>query len=321
VPQTKFLEFRQLFGACRHFNRPANGELEKVTRNLLDNYERINQSLAIPGSMAFAGIWVEHEWWHATVEVKSSIGLAESISPEELQQRISSRFAERKKVKLLGTDQARLQELAHTLVTGAEEPELNDSGLLWRGLESIIIGAITAAYTAFEVAAGDAWKACLDARPRLGFVALDVEPEMDDDENEVARKQRTSISIPTWLLRKPNFDVNANMGLILSSMKKWNFAVRWETRDAYVKIFPKGKDEIDAIFKNESLKWLAAFRNAAVHNACRADDEFVKLTRQHPTLSAVTIGEPIPVDGQILGPLAVAGGVIRVVRPSGGHFS
>jgi hypothetical protein len=275
MPQVSFLEFRKSFGGSRYFNPPANDALTNVVRNLLDIYERINQSLAIPGSMAYAGLWTGVHWSQAKLEVQGSMGPAESVLPEDLRQRISDRFDEHKKVKVSDAERTQIQEVANALVAGAEHPELNDSGQLWRGLEAIVIGAITAANTAFEVAAADTWKACLDARPRLGFVALDVEPGLDDDEEAVAKKQRKGVPIPTWLLRKPDFRVGENMGLILSTMGKWNLDVRWETRNAYVKVFPDGKDEIDAIFKNESLNWLAAFRNVAVHNACRADDEFI----------------------------------------------
>jgi hypothetical protein len=83
MPKVKFLEFRSRFGSCRHFTLPANIELEKVARNLLDNYDRIAQSLAVPGSMVFAGLWTEHEWFQATLEVKGAIGSGEPSTPGE----------------------------------------------------------------------------------------------------------------------------------------------------------------------------------------------------------------------------------------------
>jgi hypothetical protein len=170
-----------------------------------------------------------------------------------------------------------------------------------------MIAAVTAAYTAFEVVAADAWKVCVNARPRLGFVALNVEPSAGDDEEGLARKQRTRIPVPAWMLRSPDFDIRTRMGDLLYAMKKWDFGNRWETRDAYVKLFPESKSQIDAIFKNESLRFLAAIRNAVVHNASYADLEFVKLVKRHPTLNAVTVGERIPVDGEMLGPIAASG--------------
>jgi hypothetical protein len=78
-------------------------------------------------------------------------------------------------------------------------------------------------------------------------------------------------------------------------------------RDAYIKVFPEAKSQIDAIFTNEPLRWLAAIRNVVVHNACRADAEFVKLVKGHPTLNAVAVGDRIPVDGEVLGQSAAAG--------------
>jgi hypothetical protein len=300
-----YLEFRSRFGTCRFFPEPANVELKKLARALLDNYERINQSLAVPGSMAFAGLWTQHMWSQAMVDVARSGATTPGQVDDE---RIGARFKELKRVPVPAAETAHVQRLANAIVTSAESPDLNpDAKLLWQGLEAIMIGAVTAAYTAFEVVAADVWKVCVNARPRLGFVALNAEPSAEDGEDELARKQRTRIPVPAWMLKSPDFDIRSRMGDLLCAMQKWDFANRRETRDAYVKVFPESKSQIDTIFTNEGLRCLAAIRNAVVHNACYADAEFVKLVTRFPTLNAITVGDRIRIDGDVFGQIAMAG--------------
>lgn len=304
----KFLEFRTRFCESGHFKWPANAALETTERNFFDNYNRILSSLNIPDCMAFAGLSVMGLWFQAQLDVDKTIKSGEYVSAEERHQRIGERNEELKKQGIPQSREEHWGNLAKVLVTGAESPDLNlDASVLHKGLEAIMLGAVTAAYTAFEVVAADTWKACLNARPRLGFVALNVEPSEDDNEEEVARKYRARIQVPVWMLRDPNFDLKSHMGTLLASMKKWDFANRRETWDAYIKVFPELKAQIDAIFNDENLRWLAAIRNVVVHNACVADAEFVKLVKRNPILNSVPEGERITLDGDLLGPIAAAG--------------
>ena len=45
------------------------------------------------------------------------------------------------------------------------------------------------------------------------------------------------------------------------------------------------------------VRWLAATRNAIVHNAAIADAEFVRLVKKHPTLGLISENQPIILDG------------------------
>src|SRR5262249_11862997 len=138
-------------------------------------------------------------------------------------------------------------------------------------MSAMIIGS----WTAFETLAGDLWEDCLNARPRLGIVALGAEPDSKDDEAKLEQKKRIKYNLPVWLLREFGYDLTRRMGTLLRG--KWDFASRNSAADAYSKVF---KDQmLDQLFADDNLKWLAATRNAIVHNGSIADSEFTTLVK------------------------------------------
>jgi hypothetical protein len=167
---------------------------------------------------------------------------------------------------------------------------------------------LVGSWTTFETLARDAWETCLNTRPKLGFAALGADPLPDDDDDERERKRRTKFSLPVWLIEKWGFDLRDRMGSLLLFTGRWDFARRNEATDAYVKVFGhESRPQLKAIFGDKSLQWLAAARNAVVHNAGVADAEFVKLVAQHPTLRLVAEKTAIPFDGLLCRELVGAG--------------
>ena len=101
------------------------------------------------------------------------------------------------------------------------------------GLRATMSMAMISAWTAFEVLAEDIWVAALNERPRLGFIALNVEPLQSDSEVEKERKRNEKVRFPAWMLQQPDFVIQKNMGTALAHMRKWDFARRDHAQDAY----------------------------------------------------------------------------------------
>lgn len=171
-------------------------------------------------------------------------------------------------------------------------------------IEQLMGMQVISAWTAFEVLAEDLWVEALNSRPSLGLVALNALPDPKDDEKEASRKQKIKLHIPWWLAIDPEFDLNTNIGTLLRN--EWDFARRDETEDAYRKAFRRNDNEIEEILRDQLLGWLVATRNVLVHNGGSADDEFIKLVKQHPILNQSEKGKPIPMDGNLAGELSAA---------------
>ena len=177
--------------------------------------------------------------------------------------------------------------------------------------EAFFASLIMGARTAFETLAADLWVACLNANPLLGFVALGAEITADDDEQERDRKYKTKYPLNLHLLKDCDFNLKKSMGTVLR--KKWDFARREKAVEAYHKVFDDAskpnpflispKETIDGIFWNTNMSWLIALRNALIHSGGKVDSEFKNSVANHPILKACEVGEPIPLDGQLISPL------------------
>jgi hypothetical protein len=180
-----------------------------------------------------------------------------------------------------------------------------DDLVKWRGtsgvgiaIDSICSSMVINAWTAFEVLAEDLWVQCLNARPRLGFIAMDAEPETNDDPATLEKKRRVEFKYPADLLRIPGFDPMKQMGTVLSN--KWGFDRTDGAKEAYLKAFKNCASEIKSIFEHPELRYLAKVRNVYVHNGGKADKEFVQSVREHPRLSAFQENQIIELDGTLV---------------------
>jgi hypothetical protein len=106
--------------------------------------------------------------------------------------------------------------------------------------------------TAFETLTGDLWVACLNARPRLVFIALDAEPSQDD-ETTADRKRNTRCPVPVWMFRNSSLDLNKNMGTILHEQSRRGFGRRDRAAEAYLKVFGKNHPKLSGVFGSDQL--------------------------------------------------------------------
>lgn len=180
----------------------------------------------------------------------------------------------------------------------------NVPGQMVFGFEALLGSMVTGSWTAFEVLAADLWEACLNARPRLGVIALNAEPEASDDDLADAQKRGIKYHVPVHLLQKWDYNLQNRMGSLLRG--KWDFAQHDKAIDAYLRVFKdsEGKKlkELSQILKDQNLAWLDALRNVLVHNAGIADARFMSRIKKHSTLKLLKEKEPVLLNGELLLP-------------------
>lgn len=253
------------------FGRPNNAVLLDIVLALISNFNRSIHAARAPADMAKTGLWIYKLW------IKSN-GDTEKFS--QLQQQEQN------------TPDDSLDGLAEKIVFNGGD---YDAGTSVHGLTAILFGIITNSWASFEILAGDLWEACLNERPRLALQTI-----LDQSDLPV----RDRIAVPTYLFLESNFNFANSMGKIVRASRRFDFSRKDETEKAYLRVFPQEKSRIQKIFNAPALRWLAALRNVVVHNAGKADREFLRLVHDCPQLAAVPAGSPIPIDGKLAGELS-----------------
>jgi hypothetical protein len=168
-------------------------------------------------------------------------------------------------------------------------------------MDSIVVGS----WTAFEALAEDLWVDVLNARPRLGLIALDAEIRESDKQTTKDEKEKIIIPLPAWRLNDPKYKIQKRMGDLLRTYKR-DFSKRGQAISSYQKVFPESRAALTSIFEFKKLKWASATRNAIIHSGGLADDEFRKLVRDHPKLKQIKKDSPIVLNGTIAYELSIA---------------
>ncbi len=169
-------------------------------------------------------------------------------------------------------------------------------------IQAVFSSLMVMCWTTFESLAADLWRECLNSRPELGIVALEANPLDADSEEEREKKSRKKISLPAWIFGNRKYDFNTGMGNLLRECGKFDFSSRSLALDAYVKAFGRNhRKELSDLFNRPGLKHLAALRHVTVHNAGRADVDFLRATKGHAYLGSIVDGFPISLDGEICG--------------------
>lgn len=151
-------------------------------------------------------------------------------------------------------------------------------------VRSLLLAAISAGWTAFEVLTTDLWVTALNAQPiPLGQRAFELLPVGEAQEG-LSGKQ-----IAVGLLAKYSFDLRSKLGDVLKP--KFNFTSVSGIQKAYASAFGKSQD-LDSILGQRDLVTLEAMRHLIVHRSAIVDEEFRRRTRA-PT----PVGELLPLDG------------------------
>jgi hypothetical protein len=165
-------------------------------------------------------------------------------------------------------------------------------------LLALMSSMITGAWTSHEVLVADLWVTCLNRRPRLGFIAMNAEPEPGETDDIIERKGKVKFEVPARLLREWKNDLGNRMGSLLR--EKWAFSRRERAIDAYYKVFKQSKFLLEPILEDPGLRWVGATRNVIMHNAGIADIEFVTKVGGHPILKTIKEKDVILLDGNLV---------------------
>lgn len=153
----------------------------------------------------------------------------------------------------------------------------------YMAIEGVLAAMLIGCWTAFETLAADLWVVTLNNRPALGVKVLESSPGRP---------------VPIQLLQKFDFNLKNKMGEWLS--RGSDLSRRDQIEKAYRKTFGADDQILMGIFRDNELKWLNAVRNVLVHKGGIADDEFQRRVQEHPSLSTVKVGEPVPINGELV---------------------
>ena len=182
----------------------------------------------------------------------------------------------------------------------------NENNPVMGGMRSVFASMIVNAWTAFEVLAEDLWVSALNARPRLGFRAINAEIKGTESEEDKENRLNKCFEIPAWMIQQdPTFNVHDNMGTLLR--EQFDFRKRAKVIDAYTTVFfdDPYASNVRKILADQKLDWVSAMRHAIVHYGgkvykTRLSRNFKNLVSAHPRLSKLEPGDTIPMDGDLV---------------------
>jgi hypothetical protein len=168
---------------------------------------------------------------------------------------------------------------------------------LIHGADAWLAAQIIGVWTAFEALAEEIWIAAVNAHPR-GLAELKGAKKGSGEEKKI------DLSV----LQRFGYDLSNNMGTILS--KRFSFDRLEDIRRAYEEAKFDGEQPIQDILKERSLDVLSLTRQVIVHNGGLIDESFLRRKADLPPELIVSVGEPLPLNGEIVA--ALIGPVMRL---------
>jgi hypothetical protein len=170
-----------------------------------------------------------------------------------------------------------------------------------QGIEQMFNAQILATWTAFETLVGDLWVAAVNAHPRTladlagttkGRYVIGRGDRSEPGDSPASGDKAVKLS---WLQRF-GYDIADRMGTI--HRERFSFDRLSGIRQAYAAAFAKNAEKIDKYLSDEVLDAVSQVRNAIVHRAGVADDEYVRRAQRLPAAPKVDAGQQIIFDGE-----------------------
>jgi hypothetical protein len=198
------------------------------------------------------------------------------------------------------------------------------------GIEAMLSSMVLTTWTAFEVLAGDLWKASVNAQPEYlaGLTGdagrierrvrgeseseADSQDDADDHFHGRPASDKTVTLSEMHKLTRGTYDIRGQLGSLLAESKKVEFTGLEAIREAYSLAFPPKlrrarSANIDTALADTAFDALSAVRNLLVHKGGVADDEYRKKTRMSAYAPKLQPQEALRLDGET---------VVKLVNPA-----
>lgn len=159
-----------------------------------------------------------------------------------------------------------------------------------RGIVALMEGVILAAWSSFEILAGDLWEVSMNLRPKVA--AAISEP------------------ISAVFLQKYQFNLSDKMGTLMRETRAVGFTSLKDIRSAYKSAFSCHATAIQAALDDRSFDALSLARNLIAHKGGRCDDEYKRRATSFPVLPQLELGTYFAVDGEL---------VVKLIEPTIDH--
>jgi hypothetical protein len=178
------------------------------------------------------------------------------------------------------------------LMLSKQNPDLYD------GPEAWMASQVIATWTAFEAMAEDLWEAALNLKPK-SLAKLKgrnaSQPLKDGDDPKRIRLDS---------IFKYDFDIGHRMGTIFLEENRYSFDTLSGIREAYKHAFSEDGESVLKLLNSKSLDAISLVRNNLVHNGGVVDKQIRSRSSDlPPQLRALSVGEPILLDGEIVSAL------------------
>jgi hypothetical protein len=178
------------------------------------------------------------------------------------------------------------------------------------GFKPFFSSIVSGAWTTFEALATDLWIASVNARGSLAERAMKTKRNRtsddagDDDEVNTSKQKANPAVVRVDLLAKYKFDLKNRIGHIVWREERLRFNTLGDLQHTYRAAFGPQAKEWFGEPPYKELAHLEAMRQVIVHRGGKVDEYFVERVTQHPILSNLTPGDPLPLDGQVAAEMA-----------------
>jgi len=190
-------------------------------------------------------------------------------------------------------DIAAYMEKINTERKEKDSEDLNDAAMerlslverdvgLARSATALLYGAVSATWTAFEIAAADMWIEAVNSRPRR--LAKRLFATLPDQAHEGLTAKTVSVK----LLIELEFDLSNSLGVLLAPA--YDFGKVSGVAKAYESAFGL-REQLKAVFESSELLNLQLLRNLIVHKAALVDAAFLGASKL-----AFPLNEKAPMD-------------------------
>ena len=245
-------------------------EVKPLGRAFGSNVSRVIELAELPSVLMGMGSSIRRLWINACHVVT---GQLEVPSTHEKRDETISKFAE-----LMNAEQPweidKIRDALGDISTASHVggPYFNNAFLL------VFAAQITGAWTAFEVLSKDLWVVAVNCNAEI----LGVNAAKAEEKFPITRLQKYDFNLQNAMgdLLYPNHDFDGLGGI----------------QAAYLSAFKDDAGPLSDVFRDLKLKCAYAIRNAIVHNAGIADENFTGRVAEDPFWSTIKEREPIPLD-------------------------